>query len=296
MAEGRSSLRRVWIAGAATLAGFALLFWAVAHSLREQMLHSPRFRVQAENIVLEPSPPAWIHRPVVQEVIDHARWEEPLSVLDAQLAKKLYEAFSLHPWIARVEQVVLQAGPRVRVQVRYRKPVLMVEVPGGLFAVDQQGVLLPSEDFTPEQAAGFPRLGGVRSRPSGPPGTPWGDPAVQQAAWVASQLADVWHAWGLYRLVPRRPPKTTQKQAATAPWWFEIHTRHGTRIVWGPARGGPEVPSARQRKALLEQLVRQLGTLDDPQQPRLIDLLAAPQGHIVPLRPQTATRSGSAAR
>ncbi len=295
MAEGQSSLRRVWVAGAATLAGFALLFWAVAHSLRERMLHAPRFRVQAENIVLEPSPPPWIRRSVVQEVIDHTRWEEPLSVLDAQLAKKLYEAFSLHPWIARVERVVLLAGPRVQVQVRYRKPVLMVEVPGGLFAVDEQGVLLPSEDFTPEQAARFPRLGGVRSQPSGPPGTPWGDPAVQQAARVASQLADVWNAWGLYRLLPRRPPAAGEKNRP-APLWFEIHTRHGTRIVWGPARGGSKVPSARQRKALLEQLVRQLGTLDDPQQPRLIDLLAAPRGRIAPLEAQTATRSGTPAR
>ncbi len=296
MAQGQNRLRTLWLAAGATLAGFALLFWAVAHTLREQMAQAPRFRVQAENIRLHPPPPPWIRRPVVQEVIEHTRWEEPLTVLDAQLPKKLYEAFSLHPWIACVERVQLEAGPRVQVWVQYRKPVLMVEVPGGLFPVDQYGVLLPTEDFTPEQASRFPRLGGIRSRPSGPPGTPWGDPLVQQAATVADTLQDVWLAWGLYRLVPRAKPAGQARAQAAGPPWFEIHTRHGTRILWGPAQGEPDMPSPAQRKALLEQLVRQLGTLDDPQQPRLIDLLAAQAPRVMPLRAQTAGRDRSPSR
>ena len=290
MAQGRDNARRLWLAGVATLAGFVLLFWAVAHSLHEQMARAPRFRVRAADILLDPAPPPWIRRPVVQEVVEQTRWEEPLTVLDDQLSKKLYEAFSLHPWIAQVEQVLVEAGPRVRVRVRYRKPVLMVEVPGGLFPVDRQGVLLPSEDFTPEQAARFPRLGGVRTRPSGAPGTPWGDPVVKQAASIAHTLQDVWQAWGLYRLVPRAKPAVPARAQASSPPWFEIHTRHGTRILWGPAQGEPDVPSPAQRKALLEQLVRQLGTLDDPQQPRMIDLLASEAPRVAPLGAQTAHR------
>ncbi len=274
----------MWLTVGATLGSFALLFWTLWWGVHQQMRLAPRFRITPQSVLLEPPPPAWVPQNLTEEVLAQLQGEQPLSLLDEDLGRKFYELFSIHPWIARVERVVCEAGPRVRVQVRYRKPVLMVEVPGGLLPVDEQGVLLPSEDFTPEQALRYPRLAAVGTQPSGPPGAPWGDARVHQAAQLASVLLDVWRPWGLDRLVVRASDATNSEKAQAI--IFEIYTRHGSRIVWGTV---DSADSLVRRRAVLEQLLRQLGTLDDPQRPRLIDLSVLHQPRVKTLQAQAIT-------
>ena len=90
----------------------------------------------------------------------------------------------------------------VKVELVYRQPVCMVEVPGGVLAVDAEGVLLPSEDFSPLEAARYPRLVGVEQKPAGPPGRRWGDAKVVGGAEIAAALGPAWEVMRLQRIVP----------------------------------------------------------------------------------------------
>ena len=80
--------------------------------------------------------------------------------------------------------------------MEYRRPVAMVEVPAGMFPgydyegllpVDDEGHLLPVE-MDEQEATGFPKIAGVDTSPAGPPGSPWGDPRVAQAAQIVTLL------------------------------------------------------------------------------------------------------------
>ena len=96
-----------------------------------------------------------------------ASLDAPLSILDEQLAERLAKAFSFHPWVAEVREVRKSIPARVTIDLVYRRPVCMVELPdrSGLYAVDAQAFLLPSRDFLdePQKAAQYPRLAGITS-------------------------------------------------------------------------------------------------------------------------------------
>lgn len=82
----------------------------------------------------------------------------------------------------------------------------MVEVTRGLLPIDSEGVLLPSEDFSPKEAEAYPRLGGIKSIPVGPVGTKWGDPRVDDNAQIAAVLIGDWARLKLYRIVASPAP------------------------------------------------------------------------------------------
>jgi len=73
---------------------------------------------------------------------------------------------------------------------------------GRLLAVDAEGVVLPSADFTAESAALYPRISGVESSPQGPEGSAWGDPVVEEGAALALALGPDWRQLGLTECRP----------------------------------------------------------------------------------------------
>jgi hypothetical protein len=88
------------------------------------------------------------------------------------------------------------------VEVLGREPVAMVGVKGGLLAIDAEGVVLPSADFTAESAALYPRIAGVESSPQGPEGSAWGDPVVEEGAALALAVGPEWKQLGLTECRP----------------------------------------------------------------------------------------------
>jgi hypothetical protein len=123
--------------------------------------------------------------------------------LDApELSRRLARAFEMHPWVRLVVGVTLRHPAAATVEVECREPVAMVGVKGGLLAIDAEGVVLPSADFTPESAAVYPRLGGIDSSPQGPEGTPWGDPLVEEGAAVAVAVGPEWKTLGFTECRP----------------------------------------------------------------------------------------------
>jgi len=229
----------------------------------------PKYAIRPESVEITPLPD-WIKTDVRAEVFRDGSLDGPLSILDEGLAERVYNAFSLHPWVAKVVQVSKVDPSLVRVELVYRRPVCMVEVTGGLYAVDVEGVVLPSTDFYSVEAIRYPRLAGIDTEPMGPVGTRWGDPRVLGGAEIAAALGSEWSAWRLQRIMP--------SAATSAPsiydYTYTLFTQGGTRILWGRAPGAQvpgEIP-APEKVARLRAYVRQFGSLDYREGPRELDV------------------------
>jgi hypothetical protein len=197
--------------------------------------------------------------------------DRSLSLLDDDLTKRLANAFSLHPWVARVERVSKHHPARVEVHLIYRRPVAMVEVSGGLLPIDEDGILLPSADFSPAEAKQYPRISRVESHPSGPVGTNWGDSGVSGGAKIASILGDRWKRLSLYRILA---PVHTIADEYVDRYTYELTTHAGTRLLWGRPPGNEPTgePKASEKVAQLEAILQRDGSLDGNAGPRIIDL------------------------
>jgi hypothetical protein len=140
---------------------------------------------------------SWIRGDLRTEALQNASLDGGLPLDDPELARRLARAFDMHPWVREVVKVTLRHPAAAIVEVRCREPVAMVGVPGGLLAVDAEGVLLPSDDFTAESAARYPKVAGVVSGPRAAVGFPWGDPLVEEAAALTAVVGPEWQALGL---------------------------------------------------------------------------------------------------
>jgi hypothetical protein len=153
--------------------GLVMLHRALRSELREDA------RYTATWAAIECTPPQGLSREAfLTQVQERSDLPETIHFLDADLARHLAQAFARHPWVEQVECVEITPSREIRVQLRYRRPVLAVEAAGQLRAVDGDGVLLPSE----AQTEGLPRFPGTAFPPAGPAGTHWNDPAVEEAA------------------------------------------------------------------------------------------------------------------
>lgn len=152
----------------------------------------------------------WVRGDLKAEALRDASLDGGLPLDDPELARRLARAFSIHPWVREVVSVSLRHPAAVRVEIRCREPVAMVSVPGGLLAVDAEGIVLPSEDFTAESAARYPRITGIESGPRGAAGFAWGDPRVEEAAAIAAVIGPEWGPLGLVECRPAaldKPPR-----------------------------------------------------------------------------------------
>lgn len=242
--------------------------WFAWRTVGDRVLDSPRFRVQTDGISITP-PPDWIRTDIRGELSRAAGLDDRVSILDAGLAERIHKAFALHPWVAKVVRVHKRSPARLDVELEYRRPVCMVEVPGGLYPVDIEGVLLPSADFSPLEARAYPRLSGIQPTTEGPVGTPWQDPRVVGAARVAAALIEVWQELGLSRIVPVAGHSSREAFPE-----YEITTKGGTRIVWGhpPAGDAAGRALAEKKVARLRQYYTERGTFEGPDGPQEIDL------------------------
>jgi hypothetical protein len=186
-----------------------------------------------------------------------------MSVLDPELPQKVGEAFGGHPWVAAVKRVTVLAGPRLSVELSYRKPVAMIDLAvrnrSILFPVDGSGYSLPESDFTPAEKTQYLRIVGVES-PDGspPPGERWSDVRVLQATHIAKLFENAVRKLDLDRVVPyRRTPGEYE---------YILCTRQGTCIEWGMPPGGeaPAELSAKDKVAKLLAYVEKHGSLEGP--------------------------------
>src|SRR5262245_9515351 len=94
--------------------------WALAQ-IREQDRYTFAFKD------IDCTPPPGLKR---GEFLDEVRYvseiSERLRILDDDLAKRLSDAFAQHPWLEKVDQVLIEPPQHVRIRLVYRIPVLAV--------------------------------------------------------------------------------------------------------------------------------------------------------------------------
>lgn len=151
----------------------------------------------------------------------------------------------------------------VEAELEYRVPVAMIDVKTGVYPIDEEGVLLPPEDFTPAETRRYPLITGITSLPAGPPGSRWGDATVLAAARLAIALADHWDE---FNLVAIHAPVPSSAVVDFDDLIFELHTRGGSRIVWGrpPGTGHPGELTVDQKLGRLKRYVTDFGPFDAP--------------------------------
>jgi hypothetical protein len=238
------------------------VWWKVRSHVETQ----PEYLAAMEDLEITP-PPAWIHTDIKSEVIRDAGLPKSISILDEHAPQLLSEAFGLNAWVARVAGVHTSYPAHIRVDLIYRQPVAMVEVPGGLLPVDVQSVLLPTDGFSAAEAQSYPRIAGISTSPRGLIGTPWGDTSVEQGAKLAALLQAAWPTLGLHHI--QLAPLAGDTNPAEMGW--QLVTRRGSAFLWGstPDAEGSDEAKSPDKLARLQKLIGEYETLDSvPQNQR----------------------------
>ncbi len=237
------------------------------HRYGDTVVTHPRYRLNPEHMVVTPQPP-WIRSDVTANAVTHGQLRDA-NLLDRELVLQVKQAFSMQPWVKRVRRVNKQYPSTVEVVVEYRRPLAMVEVPAGMFPgydyegllpVDEEGFLLPVE-IEEQEATQFPKIAGVDTSPAGPPGSPWGDTRVAQAAQIVNLLKEIWEPLELRRVIvpPRRSSVDSPEEDP-----FLLITKQGRQFAWGSAPGEErrgENPAA-VKVTGLKKYAQQHGSLD----------------------------------
>jgi hypothetical protein len=222
IAARRAGLGTLVVLGAAAMGG-----WALWERFAADVRSDPAAVLLPEAVSVKGLAP-WVRGDLKDVVLHDASLDGGLPLDDPELAGRIERAFGMHPWIRDVVAVTLRHPAAAEVEVRCREPVGMVAVPGGLLAIDAEGVVLPSEDFTAESAAAYPRISGIRSSPVGVAGSRWGDALVHEAAAVAAAVGPEWRDLGLRDLRPTEDG---------APRGWEFVDASGRVIHFGSAPG-----------------------------------------------------------
>lgn len=235
---------------AAAVAGGLLLWSRVSDDVRSDR----GYVLEPAGIELTGVAP-WVRTDLKGEALRNASLDGRLPLDDPELPRRLARAFDMHPWVRRVVRVDLEHPARAVVEVACREPVAMVSVTGGLLAIDAEGVVLPSADFTAEDAARYPRIVGVATSPQGPEGSPWGDQVVEEAAALAVAIGPEWNDLGLTEC------RATVEEGRRI--WVVVNEAGGTiRFGSAPGREAAGEPSAAAKVARLQAVGNDEGDVD----------------------------------
>ncbi|REK15764.1 MAG: hypothetical protein DWQ37_08065 [Planctomycetota bacterium] len=251
-----------------------LIVW---RHVRDHVLAGGQYQVQPDLISISP-PPEWIRGTsdsqapadrIKSEALRDLTRGGALSLLDADLTVRVASAFSDHPWVSRVDRVSKSFPSGLEVALAYRTPVAMVEVDDGtgVLPVDEQGVVLPTKDFTSDEVERYPRIAEIYTRPAGAVGTRWGDAAVHGAAQIAAAISRDWGELDFARIVPveRKPAQMGVE------YTYAVITRSGSTVYWGRAPGTDtpgELPAPRKIAQLKRYAEQNQGTLDGADGPQ----------------------------
>jgi len=241
----------------AGLGGAAVLILAAAGGGWLWSAYGPRVRMGTQYALPQESItvvgiPAWVKTDLKLDVLRSASLDGPLAVDDPELSRRIARGFAMHPWVKQVVGVELLHPPGARVEILCRQPVAMVKVEGGVLPIDGEGVVLPSDGFTSEDAALYPKIVGIASSPQGPAGTPWGDEAVDEAAAIAMLVQPERQSLGPVQL--RFDAAEGQRR-----WMLvrpEVEGKEGGQIRFGgaPGKERPGEPPAAAKVARLRQI------------------------------------------
>jgi hypothetical protein len=265
----RRALAGIALAVVAALALGGSAAWRVVAPM---IAGGQRYVLQSDGITIS-DPPEWIVGDVRRQVIETSGLAGRLSILDPNFVTTIEHAFALHPWVEKVERIEKHYPPAVHVEVKYRRPVAVIEAPQGetalLLPVDAGGIHLPADDVPLIRRTYLPRITGFVGQP--PVGRPWDDPRVAGAVELAVRLADVWEALNLTSIVPSALVKVQGDHSYFA---YDLVNRGGTRIAWGPApqAAPPGEDGFGVKLARLKQCVAQYSAVEWVDWPEVINI------------------------
>ncbi len=175
----------------------------------ERVAGRDRYTVRVADIACG-APPGKDRAAFLTEVRYLADLPETVQAVDPKLPEQLTAAFARHPWVDEVVGVAVGPDGGVRVDLRFRAPVLAVRVRGEPEprAVDRSGVLLPAGAAAPAE------LANPVPPPARPAGQVWDDPTVKRAAELAAEYK------------PRRVEKTAKG------WRLTLDTGKVLLVSW----------------------------------------------------------------
>ncbi len=233
--------------------------WQEVHGY---VLASPEYILSPEDIVVT-SRPNWMSFDIREKVFQDASLHQNLSIMDPDLTERIASAFSLHPWVAKVNRVSKRYPASVVVDLEYHHPVCVVETGHQRIPVDVEGNALPAGDLPPSEMERYPRLicDDLATR-QGLVGDPWGDPRVVGAAEIAAALGDRWKNCRFNYIKPVPAPDSSRIGDAI----YHLYTGNGTRVVWGrpPGVNSPNEPETAEKLAYLDKEIQRYGTLEGP--------------------------------
>jgi hypothetical protein len=248
---------------------FALWPYAVQRlpSLAKRAEYSLRFG----QIQIAPAPERYVPGNLLEQVEKLSNLPHDLSILDENLASQVGEAFSKHPWVARVVRVRKSFPAAITVELEYRRPVAVVQVSDTRFPVDANAVLLPLGDFPAGELGQLPIIRNIASKPTGTPGVAWKDPTLQTAVRLADFLGSQWKSLKLQAISVAGadgsdvPPEDVQ---------FELVAIGGSKILWGRGIGSmhPGELESTQKLRRLENYLAEFGDFNQPNGPYEIDI------------------------
>lgn len=242
----------------------------------DKIVQASRFQLTPDSLDLGESPP-WIRHDIRPELLLIGFPDKGGNVLQRDVLRKIASAAEEHPWIRKVGELRKEYPNKIRAAVEWRRPVAMVRIAEGLLPVDADGVLLPSRDFTPVEAAQYPRIVGTYPLPCGPAGQNWGDVRISHAASLAELLFSDWKKYGFRQIEPG--PEGVSDE-------FVIVTHSGSRILWGhaPVVSVVREVSPEEKLQRLHAYYREHGSFDGIEGPQEIDLRPVEGLQVRPLR------------
>lgn len=249
---------RLWLSAASlvflTLMGVTTFHLWTRHS--DKILSQPQYRLNPDLLQVTPQP-EYIRSDVKANAVINGQLKDA-NLLEERIVLQVRQAFAVQPWVKEVLYANKQYPSTVEVELVYRRPIAMVEIPPGtlegidypsVLPIDDEAVLLPVE-ITEAEARKFPKIGGVNTAPAGPPGSPWGDTRIAEATQIVMLLEDIWDQLELHRIeVPPRTSSVNQPESEE----YQLVSKSRQRYSWGPALG-KELPGEPSGKELAKRL------------------------------------------
>ena len=235
---------------------FAWLNWGAPH------LDQALYAIKIENLVTTPQP-TWIRSTKVREEVFESNGLGQLSLLDPQASATIAHAFESHSWVQRASRVQKLPTGKVRVDLVYRCPVAMVYYDGsftssssskikvGFYAVDEEGVVLPSADFDENQVRSYFCIHADGASPPDDVGMAFSDTRIKQALLLCRLLDSMRVNLRLQDIYVERD----ERMGGPVPWVMSIKSSDQRVIIWGHAPGS-EIPSEPLAQDKLANLIK----------------------------------------
>jgi len=238
-------------------------WWGLWSIWKYGLLHSSAYLLNPKRFHLPDHPP-WIPETLVYEVLTAAKFAPKESVVDAKLPERIAVAFRANPWVQTVRSVQIKYPAEVYVELDYRNPVCLVELPSGkrFYPVDANGILLPTNYFTQgtreeieEKKSAFLFVVGTPSNPIGSFGDSWGDSVVEKAAKIAAMLGENAKTWGIVsiKILTEQNDHPDAIRWNTQPAEFQLVAENGRFFHWGTfdlSSDNPQSPDSKEKDKL----------------------------------------------